>query len=172
MLVIRACIRSGSLLGLKSPRCMLYLRVRSSVAKYYLQNNMAKLQSRQQQLKDDARAVTSTTKKNIETIIEIPRTDARCKVRQLDRMMDLSLIRVRLILKQHLQVKKITARWILHVLTHDQKKSMITEPKKLLKMYPKYSKIWSDVTRVHYYDPKRKLSNRIQFTKNVSMSGS
>lgn len=137
---------------------------------------VAKFQSGQQQLKDAARPgrpVTSTTPKNVEKIRELLKTDARLTVRQLSRMTGLSLSRVHLILKKHLKVKKINARWIPHLLSEDQKKARVTMAKKLLKMYPKFSKksftnlITGDETWVHYFEPKRKVSNKIWATKNA-----
>ena len=137
---------------------------------------VAKFQSGQQQLKDAARPgrpVTSTTPKNVEKIRELLKTDARLTVRQLSRMTGLSLSRVHLILKKHLKVKKINARWIPHLLTEDQKKARVTMAKKLLNMYPKFSQksftnlITGDETWVHYFEPKRKVSNKIWATKNA-----
>ena len=66
------------------------------------------------------------------------KTDALFTVRQLARMTNLLSARVHAILKKHLKVRKINARWIPHLLTDDQKR--VTVAKKLLKMYQKYSK--------------------------------
>ena len=104
---------------------------------------VTKLSAGQQQLKDAARLggpATTTTKGNIEKIQNIPKTDARFTIRQLARMTNLSLARVHGILKKHLNVRKINARWIPHLLTDEQKKTRLTMAKNLLKMYPKYSK--------------------------------
>ena len=88
-------------------------------------------------------------------------------------MTNLSLARVHGILKKHLKVRKINARWIPHLLTDEQKKTRVAMAKKLLKMCPKYSKkafdkkATGDETCVYYFEPKRKVANRIWATKNA-----
>ena len=88
-------------------------------------------------------------------------------------MTNLSLARVHAIFKKHLKDRKINARWISHLLTDEQKKTRVTMAKKLLKMYPKYSKkaydniVTGDETWVYYFEPKRKVANRIWANKNT-----
>ena len=88
-------------------------------------------------------------------------------------MTNLLLARVHAILKKHLKVRKINARWIPNLLTDEQKKTRVTMAKRLLKMYPKYSKkafdniVTGDETWVYYFEPKRKVDNRIWATKNA-----
>ena len=55
-------------------------------------------------------------------------------------MTNLSLARVHAILKKHLKVRNINARWIPYLLRDEQKKRRVTMAKKLLKVYPKYRK--------------------------------
>ena len=128
----------------------------------------------QQQMKDATplcRPATTTTKGNIEKIRIVLKTDARFTVRQLARMTNLSLARVHGILKKHLKFRKINARWIPHLLTDKQKRTLLTMAKKNLKMYPKYSKkafdyiVTGDETWVYYFELKRKVANRIRVTK-------
>ena len=130
----------------------------------------------QQQLKDAARPgrpALTTTKGNIEKIQNILKTDARFTVRQLARMTNLSLARVHAILKKHLKVRKINARWIPHLLTDEQKKMRVTMAKKT---FSKCSKkafdniVTGDVTWVYYFEPKRKVANRIWATKKARPS--
>ena len=99
------------------------------------------------------------------------KTDALFTVRQLARMTNLLSARVHAILKKHLKVRKINARWIPHLLTDDQKR--VTVAKKLLKMYQKYSKkafdniVTGDETWVYYFESKRKVANRLWANKNA-----
>ncbi len=72
-------------------------------------------------LLDSGRPKTSVTKKNIGKIRNLINTDARYTVRQLARLTSLSLAIVHEILKKHLKVRKINARWIPHLLTDAQK---------------------------------------------------
>ena len=75
-------------------------------------------------------------------------------------MTSLPLARVHCILKKHLELGKINARWIPHLLTDDQKRSRVEKAKSLLKKYPKYSKkalvnfITGDETWVYFLNPK------------------
>ena len=142
---------------------------------------IAKFSARQQQLKDAARpgrpATTTTNIGNIEKIQNILKTDARFTVRKLARMTNLSLAIVHAILKKHLKVRKIYARWIPHLLTDEQKKTRVTMAKKLLKMNPKYSKkafdniVTGDETWVYHFEPKRMVAHRIWATKNARRPG-
>ena len=76
------------------------------------------------------------------------------------------------LLKKHLKVRKISARWVLHFLTDEQRRQWVKVAKKLLQMFPKYDKkqfanvITGDETWVHYFEPVRKVSNKIWATKH------
>ena len=75
-------------------------------------------------------------------------------------------------LKKHLKVRKISARWVAHLLTDEQKRQQVKVTKKLLQMFPKYDKkqfanvVTGDETWVHYFEPVRKVSNKIWATKH------
>ena len=79
---------------------------------------------------------------------------------------------VHLILKKHLKVRKISARWVPHLLTDEQKRQWVKVAKKLLQMFPKYDKkqfanvVTGDETWVHYFEPIRRVSNKIWATKH------
>ena len=55
---------------------------------------------------------------------EIIKGDARFTVRDSARKVGISLSTVHTILKKHLKVRKISARWVPHLLTDEQKKAM------------------------------------------------
>ena len=101
-----------------------------------------------------------------------PKGDARFKVRDIARKVGISLSSVHLILKKHLKVRKISARWVPHLLTDEQKRQRVKVAKKLLQMFPKYDKkqfanvVTGDETWVHYFEPVRKVSNKIWATKH------
>ena len=77
-----------------------------------------------------------------------------------------------LVLKKHLKDRKISARWVPHLLTDEQKRQWVKVAKKLLQMFPKYDKkqfanvVTGDETWVHYFEPVRKVSNKIWATKH------
>ena len=59
-----------------------------------------------------------------------------------------------------------------HLLTDEQKRQRVKVAKKLLQMFPKYDKkqfanvVTGDETWVHYFEPLRKVSNKIWATKH------
>jgi histone-lysine N-methyltransferase SETMAR len=84
----------------------------------------------------------------------------------------LSLSTVHFILKKHLKVRQISARWMPHLLTDEQKRQRVKVAKKLLQMFPKYDKkqfanvVTGDETWFHYFEPVRKVSNKIWATQH------
>ena len=103
-------------------------------------------------------------------IKEIIEGDARFTVRDIARKVGISLSTVHLILKKHLKVRKISARWVPHLLTDEQKRQRVKVAKK--QMFPKYDKkqfanvVTGYETWVHYFEPVRKVSNKIWATKH------
>ena len=79
-------------------------------------------------------------KKSFPKIKEIIEGDARFTVRDIAQKVGISLSTVHLILKKHLKVRKISARWVPHLLTDEQKRQRVKVAKKLLQMFPKYDK--------------------------------
>ena len=75
------------------------------------------------------------------------------------------------ILRHDLKMRRISARWIPHLLTKEQKLARVRIAKQLLKQFPKYNNrslaniITGDETWVHFYEPKRKIQNKIWATK-------
>ena len=76
-------------------------------------------------------------------------------IRDIAKAVGISLSRVHFILK----VRKISARWIPHILTDDQKQVQVQTAKQLLKMFPKFNQrqfaniVTGDKTWVHYFEP-------------------
>ena len=118
------------------------------------------------------RPKSASCKESISKIMEIIEGDARFTVRDIARKLGISLSMVHLILKKHLKVRKISARWVPHLLTDEQKRQQVKVAKKLLQMFPKYDKkqfanvVTGDETWVHYFEPVRKVSNKIWATKH------
>ena len=117
------------------------------------------------------RPKSASRKEIVSKIKEIIEGDARFTVRDIARKVGISLSTVHLILKKHLKVRKISARWVPHLLTDEQKRQWVKVAKKLLQMFPKYDKkqfanvVTGDETWVHYFEPIRKVSNKIWATK-------
>jgi hypothetical protein len=86
------------------------------------------------------RPARTTTKNIIEKNQDMLNKDTRYTVRDLARLTNFSLSRVNGILKKHLQLRKLNARWITHLVTDEQKRTRVANAKTLLKMYPNYNK--------------------------------
>ena len=86
------------------------------------------------------RPKSASRKEIVSKIKEIIEVDARFTVRDIARKVGTSLSTVQLILKKHLKVRKISARWVPHLLTDEQKRQRVKVAKKLLQMFPKYDK--------------------------------
>ena len=118
------------------------------------------------------RPKSASRKEIVSKIKEIIEGDARFTVRDIARKVGISLSTVHLILKKHLKVRKISARWVPHLLTEEVKRQRVKVAKKLLQMFPKYDKkqfanvVTGDETWVHYFEPVRKVSNKIWATKH------
>ena len=118
------------------------------------------------------RPKSASRKEIVSKIKEIIEGDARFTVRDIARKVGISLSTVHLILKKQLKVRKISARWVPHLLTDEQKRQRVKVAKKLRQMFPKYDKkqfanvVTGDETWVHYFEPVRKVSNKIWATKH------
>ena len=106
-------------------------------------------------------------KEIVSKIKKIIEGDARFKVRDIARKVGISLSTVQLILKKHLKVQKIFARWVPHLLTDEQNRQRVKVAKKLLQMFQTcYKKqfanvVTGDETCVYYFEHVRKVSNKI-----------
>ena len=118
------------------------------------------------------RPKSAPRKEIVSKIKEIIEGDARFTVRDIARKVGISLSTVHLILKKHLKVRRIAARWVPHLLTDEQKRQRVKVAKKLLQIFPKYDKkqfanvVTGDETWVNYFEPVRKVSNKIWATKH------
>ena len=68
-------------------------------------------------------------------IKEIIEGDARFTVRDISRKVGISLLTFQLILKKHLKVQKIFARWVPHLLTDQQTDNGLKLPKSCFKCF-------------------------------------
>ena len=77
----------------------------------------------------------ASRKEIVSKIKEIIKGDTRFTVRDIARKVGISLSTVHLILKKHLKVQKIFARWVPHLLTDEQNKQRVKVAKKMLQMF-------------------------------------
>ena len=109
-------------------------------------------------------------KEIVPKIKEIIEGDAKFTVRDIARKVGISLLTAQLILKKHLKVGKIFARWVPHLLTDEQNRQRVKVAKKLLQMFQTCDKkqfanvVTGDETCVYYFKHVRKVSNKIWAT--------
>ena len=175
---IRAYIKARSKLGCFLKKLMTEISTAfgpSCVSYDTVRQWKKKLESGVESIKNapkSGRPKSASRKEIVSKIKEIIEGDARFTVCDIARKVGISLSTVHLILKKHLEVRKISARWVPHLLTDEQKRQWVKMAKKLLQMFPKYDKkqfanvVTGDETWVHYFEPVRKVSNKIWATKH------
>ena len=114
----------------------------------------------------------ASRKEIVSKIKEIIEGDARFTVRDIARKVGISLSTVHLILKKHLKVQKIFARWVPHLFTDEQNRQRVKVAKKMLQMFQTCDKkqfanvVKGDENWVYYFEPVRKFSNKILASKH------
>ena len=102
---------------------------------------------------------------------EIIDGDARLTVRDIARNVGISLSMVHLILKKHLKVRKIFARWVPHLLTDKQNRQRDKVAKNMLQMFQTCDKkqfvnvVTGGENWIYNFEPVRKFSNEIWASK-------
>ena len=98
-------------------------------------------------------------------------TDSRFTTRHIAKCVGISVGAANKILRCDLKMRRISARWIPHLVTKEQKLARVRISKQLLKQFPKYNNrsfaniITGNEMWVHFYEPKRKIQNKIWATK-------
>ena len=116
------------------------------------------------------RPKSASRKEIVSKIIEIIEGDARFTVRDIARKVGISINGSPYF--EEAFESQISARWVPHLLTDEQKRQRVKVAKKLIQMFPKYDKkqfanvVTGDETWVHYFEPVRKVSNKIWATKH------
>ena len=111
-----------------------------------------------------------------EKVTNLVATDARFTTRHIAKYVGISVGAAHTILRRDLKMRRISARWIPHLVTEEQKLARVRIAKQLLKHFPKHNNrsfaniITGDETWVHFYEPKRKIQNKIWATKGGKSS--
>ena len=112
------------------------------------------------------RPKTATSHKIVEKVTNLVATDAIFKNRHIAKCVSISVGTAHKILRRDLKMRRISARWIPHLVTKEQKLARVRIPKQLLKQFPKYNNrsfaniITGDETWVYFYEPKRKIKTK------------
>ena len=113
-----------------------------------------------------------SSKEIFSKIKEIIEGYVRFTVRDIARKVGISLSTVHLILKKQLKILKKFARWVPHLLTDEQNSQRVKMAKKLLQMFQTCDKkqfgnvVTGDENWVYYFEPIRKVRNKIWATKH------
>lgn len=114
--------------------------------------------------------MTVTDKAIVSKVREIIKSDGSYTIRDIAKAFSIGLLRMNIIFMRILKVRKISARWLAHILTDDQIQVRLQTAKQLLKMFPQSSQfsrtqfaniVTDDKTWAHYFEPIRKIGNSI-----------
>ena len=117
------------------------------------------------------RPKTATSQKTVEEVTNLVATDDRFTTRHIAKCVGISVGAAHTIVRRDVKMRRISARWIPHLVAEEQKLALVRIAKQLLKQFPKFNNrcfeniITGDETRVHFYEPKRKIQNKIWVTK-------
>ncbi|KAJ0179112.1 hypothetical protein K1T71_004824 [Dendrolimus kikuchii] len=120
-------------------------------------------------LGDDERSgrpKTATTAENIAKVHQMVLDDCRIKVREIAEVMNMSKERVCHILNHHLDMRKLSARWVPRLLTLDQKRVRMNISNPLLAHFrrnkPEFCRrlITVHETWIHHYTPETKIHSK------------
>ena len=113
--------------------------------------------------------VNETLVANVKSQVD---NDPNVSVREISSDLDVSIGTVHKVLHEELGLKKISARWVPHVLTPDQKQNRVNCARQILDMFePNGPKRISDIvtgdeTWIHFYGIPNKRSNMMWLTKD------
>ena len=112
------------------------------------------------------RPKTSVTKANIATVKIVVEQDTRLSVNDIASCIGISDGSGQTILKKRLDLRKVCARWVPHLLTEEQKTQCLKCARELLKTYKCCNSrvisnlLTGDETRVYMFEPQRRAGNK------------
>ena len=111
------------------------------------------------------RPKSTVTKANIAAVKIVVEQDARLSVKDIASCTGISEGSVQTILNKRLDLRKVCARWVPHLLTEEQKTQRLKCTRELLKTYVCNSWVISnlltgDETWVHMFEPQRRADNK------------
>jgi hypothetical protein len=112
------------------------------------------------------RPVEATTPEIVDKIHDMVMDDRRVMVREIASAVGISSERVHNILHQHLNMRKLSARWVLQLLTVDQKQNCVRCSKDNSQLFQRNPQdfrrrfITVDETWIHHYTPEIKEQSK------------
>jgi [histone H3]-lysine36 N-dimethyltransferase SETMAR len=129
-----------------------------------------RFERKQWSLRDEPRSgrpIEVLTDKNIEMAAKLVKEDRRITIRQLAQELNVNYESVRTILHESLGLRKLTSRWIPHLLSDEQKQSRVSWCKFMLDKFDGgRSKLVSEIitadeTWIYQYDPETKQQSTV-----------
>jgi len=114
----------------------------------------------------DGRPKSTTTPEIVEQVHDMSLDDGRMKVREISETIGISKESVGYILHKELDMKKLCARWVLRLLTADQKRTHMKISEQCLERFNKNKAdfvrqfITMDETWIHHYTPESKQQSK------------
>ena len=111
------------------------------------------------------KAFKAGIKANIAAVKIVVEEDARLSVKDIASCTGISEGSVQTILKKRLDLRKVCARWVPHLLTEEQKTQCLKCARELLKTYKGCNRrvisnlLTGDETWVHMFEPQRRADN-------------
>ena len=112
------------------------------------------------------RPKTSVTMTNIPAVKVLGEQDARLSVKDIASCTGISEVSVQTILKKRLDLRKVWARWVPHLLNEEQMTQRLKCARELLKTYKGWNirvisnLLTGDETWVHMFEPQRRVDNK------------
>ena len=110
--------------------------------------------------------VEATTPEIVDKIHDMVMDDRRVKVREIASAVGISSERVHNILLKHLNMRKLSARWVPRLLTVDQKRNRVSCSKDNLQLFQRNPQdfrcrfVTVDETWIHHYTPETKEKSK------------
>ncbi|XP_023224988.1 putative uncharacterized protein FLJ37770, partial [Centruroides sculpturatus] len=112
------------------------------------------------------RPSTAVTEENIDKVHNLVLADRRLKTREIAETTGISVNQVHHVLTENLGMMQVSARWVPHLLTAEQKRVRTLMSKECLDFYQKNPQdflrrfVTTDETWIHYYTPETKEQSK------------
>ena len=107
------------------------------------------------------------TEKNVATVKTLIEEDACYTVQEIEELSGIHSSSVLKILRERLGLRKICARWVLHLLTDEQKQSRVRLASQVIEKYDKRDPccleeiVTGDETWIYHFQPDSKAKNKV-----------
>lgn len=114
----------------------------------------------------EGRPSTAVIPENIDAVRSMIEQDRHCTYREIQSCLGISLTSIQTILHDHLSVRKLSCRWIPHILTAAEKETRVMWCKEMLRRFKGgqsnavFDIVTGDETWIYCYEPEKKESSK------------